>query len=695
MVSIRTGSLAEQKKDRSSCFWRFLVHALFLGAFFGALGQFLVEYRFLRPEAELPQTVKIEIQATGAKNEDSKSAEVWFYGAFRLDNNEKIPWDRFSIDTTWEKRDDIYISYKAQPSTAILTYEEPIRLSFGSHPYAGIVKLEKGGQIEIIDLYAKSNQVKSIAIDLGPTYKNTGIHFLILLISIGCGISLAAAFVFLGWKNVYRLIFFLALIFSIYLTLAAYFPGVYTNDSMDQLRQALTNKYGDWHPPIMAWVWSLLIGVTGKTESLLMFHMMLLTAGAIFWRKIFECLRVEPWALLIPVLLASPIVINFSGVMWKDVGFAFSLFLSCGIVGLASVENRISRIRVIAVLALVAYAFGVRSNGIFAIFPIVVLLAWLIVGWYKPMLSRAAAIALAATGAMALLIVVVLGVQLFSYKYINAERRYPIQYLELYDIAGISSASGIDYFPEYVKQWPDYNINKITEGYANSISWGNANSLFFRGSNGSSPLIPLNSDAELQDELRTSWLKAIFAEPMAYLKHRFAVVNFLMSKGYYPSEQPQSHTTRKSLFDTQLGNEATKFSSYSFPGTVGVKDFVSSSLAQAKGSFLYVGWFWLILLTVQLLIGLLIMKSRKSTRAGQLIAMVSASGMLYILPYSIVAPASDFRYLYWSALAGGISAILIMALAIGAAKKMIDEYFYNARRSIVPSSNVNASTPVG
>ena len=57
-------------------------------------------------------------------------------------------------------------------------------------------------------------------------------------------------------------------IFSIYISFSSYYPGVYTADSVDQLGQAINENFTPWHPPLMAWVWSKLIKITGYDDSM-------------------------------------------------------------------------------------------------------------------------------------------------------------------------------------------------------------------------------------------------------------------------------------------------------------------------------------------------------------------------------------------------------------------------------------------
>lgn len=276
----------------------------------------------------------------------------------------------------------------------------------------------------------------------------------------------------------------------------------------------------------------------------------MLSIAAVFCARILEISGLYDWTPLVALFLATPVVISFSGVLWKDVGFSFSLFLSCGLVGVAFMKRRISAVRTIAVLCLSAYAFGVRTNGIFALAPVMIMLAWTMIAQRKPGSSQRTTTPYSAIASIFILAAVVGGVQLVSYGYIKAQKRYPIQYLESYDIAGISSISGVDYFPEYIKTTPQYSKDKVAEEYAKSILWGNANNLIMRRPDGLPSLLPRNTDAGLQAELRASWLNAISNESSVYMKHRFAVFNFLMSEGYYPS-----HTDRKLILQAHFASE--------------------------------------------------------------------------------------------------------------------------------------------
>ena len=654
---------------------KFLLHAVFLGAISGSWGWFLIHYGFLYPPAANSTSNKLTIEAVGEKSKSSKSSEVWFYGAYRS-NGEKVQWSEFVIDRTWEQRDGSYVSYKNQPNeiTLATNFDKPLRLDFRWHPSSGLVRIKWQENIKSIDLYSKDFKIKTVFIDPGPSYRDSKLYPLIIFLFVSVGVFIAIPASFSPARKVYYAVFASALFFSVYITLAAFFPGVYTSDAADQLKQAITGSYQDWQPPAMAWFWSVLIRVTGRVESLMIFHLLILAAGAICWARILERLGYGIFAFIVPVIVASPVIVNFSGVVWKDVGFAYTLFLASGIAGLAIINNRIYLRHVLAVMVLLVYAYSARSNGIFSVMPIIMFTAWLAIADRRPDISGSAVVVAVTMASLASVAVLIVGVHYFAYDVLKSEKRYPFQYLQLFDISGISKISGHDYFPEYVKRADGHNISRISDEYEKSVTiFGSANNLVFPAADGAPAPISMNRDPALQAQLRKSWLEAIVAEPIAYWKHRLSVLDFLMTKGSYWQEWPQSDENRSSVLETYLvGPQKIKFEDINFPGADGARKFVLTSVASAQGTLAYNGWTWLGLLLAEMILGLAIFGK---TPAGRIVVMVSSSGLLYLLPYIIVAPASDFRYLYWGCVAASFTALLLFAYAIKISTQLIARFF--------------------
>lgn len=207
-INAKGAALDGFKIIRLSSRKRFVFHALFLGAVFGLLGWFLIGYGFLSPIENSQAGGNIQVVATGAKGSKSKSSEVWFYGAFRVGDDKKISWGDFIVDPSWERRDDIYVSYKNQPNAATIKYDEPVRLDFGAHPYSGLVDIKWNGNTETIDLYSKESGVKSFFIDQRASHRDSILYPLIIIIFVFGGVFLAAGLVFFGLRKTYQWIFF-------------------------------------------------------------------------------------------------------------------------------------------------------------------------------------------------------------------------------------------------------------------------------------------------------------------------------------------------------------------------------------------------------------------------------------------------------------------------------------------------------
>jgi hypothetical protein len=655
---------------------KFLLHAVFLGAISGSWGWFLIHYGFLYLPAANSTSSSLTIEAVGEKSKSSKSSEVWFYGAYRS-NGEKVRWSEFVVGPSWEQRGETYVSYKNQPNeiTLATNFDELLRLDFGSHADSGLVRIKWQENIKSIDLYSKDLKIKTVVIDPSPGYRHSKLYPLIIFLFVSVGVFIAIPASFSRGRKVYYAVFASALFFSIYITLAAFFPGVYTSDSTDQLKQAITGSYHDWQPPAMAWFWSVLIRVTGQVESLMIFHLLILAAGAFCWARILERLGYGIFAFIIPVIVASPVIVNFSGVVWKDVGFAYTLLLASGIAGLAIISNRIYLRHVLAVMLLLVYAYNVRSNGIFSVMPIIMFTAWLAIANRKPDISRSAVVVAVTMASFASVAVLIVGAHYFAYDVLKSEKRYPFQYLQLYDISGISKISRHDYFPEYIKRSDGHDLSRISDEYEKSVSiYGSANNLVFPAADGAPAPISMNRDPALQAQLRKSWLEAIVSEPIAYWKHRLSVLDFLMTKGSYWQEWPQSDENRSSALETNLlSPQKIKFEDINFPGADGARKFVLKSVASAQGTLLYNSWTWLGLLLAEMVLGLAIFGKTPAT--GRIVVMVSSSGLLYLLPYIIVAPASDFRYLYWGCVAGSFTGLLLFAYAIKTSTQLIARFF--------------------
>jgi hypothetical protein len=114
--------------------------------------------------------VEITIKATGNKDPNGKGSEVWLYGLKKGGIN--VPWDEIKLNTGWEFRKTLAVSYFSQPSIASWkgSITAPLTLYLGSHPYSGEVEVStKDGRKWIKQLYSEK-QKKHSTLTIDPPY---------------------------------------------------------------------------------------------------------------------------------------------------------------------------------------------------------------------------------------------------------------------------------------------------------------------------------------------------------------------------------------------------------------------------------------------------------------------------------------------------------------------------------------------
>ena len=76
------------------------------------------------------------------------------------------------------------------------------------------------------------------------------------------------------------------------LNVLLHFPGTMDNDSKNQYAEAIAGRYTDWHPPVMAWLWSVLRLVADGPAPFLLLHLAAYWCG--FGRRYARRLQVAP-----------------------------------------------------------------------------------------------------------------------------------------------------------------------------------------------------------------------------------------------------------------------------------------------------------------------------------------------------------------------------------------------------------------
>jgi hypothetical protein len=401
-------------------------------------------------------------------------------------------------------------------------------------------------------------------------------------------------------------------------TLWVFFPGSYCTDSWDQYIQMTTNDYHDWFDGGLSLYWHMLWKITGHFQSLYIADMfMYWTLLLLLWWRT-DLRSVFSW--IIPV---AGIFFCFIGqnvmrdtLMCLSWGFAVLLLLAAA--------RQEKKVPVYLAILLLGYGLFTRMNTLVAMIPLVWLAIWLLVGrlapWKHVLFSLGAAL------------IIFAGTRVFLYKIMHARRAYPEYKFMLHDIGGISKASGVDYFPSCLKSFPYYNYDTLLAYYSpatfDEIYWRPAHR----------DIVPFPT-AALDSCVIPCWKNAIRSHPFLYLENRFT--GFL----YYLH-------VRKRHPDWVYFNAWVKIE----PGNPlhilfapkKSRDGFVELYASLAGSWIFSGWFWLLLNTVAFLF-FFYRYRRLSDPYWGIQACIQLSGVLYILSQFLVFQSDrDFRLFYWN-----------------------------------------------
>ena len=393
-------------------------------------------------------------------------------------------------------------------------------------------------------------------------------------------------------------------------------------DSLEQYRQAHTLKFSDGHPPVMAWLWSKLNYIQDGPQSLLFLHLGMLWAGLYIWCRNAGESRAAKWFIVLGFL---PWVANFEGVLWKDMGMAYSLLLA---LGLLSGKNP-TRLQVGAAIGLLLYAFMVRSNAPAALIPIV----WYAAGRLLPSLSSRIRIAITALSLVAMFAFL----NFFNYYLLDAEKNHMATYMMVDDLVHLSVVADKSLLPRV----DDKTVMECAqETIGDTKLVGRLFCLVAKPSYQNGAPIPY-------EEVNEAWVSAVADNPLEYAKFRLNAYLYLLRS---PAERPYIYWF-SGISPNEMGlvqeNNAT---------TVVLKGYVNGIAHLAP--FLFKPYWWLIL-------ALLLLCATWSMRGGKdalsLIRVLLISALLYMFSYIPLTPMADFRYVYWSTLAISLAAIKFFA----------------------------------
>ncbi|GGT77473.1 hypothetical protein [Streptomyces coeruleorubidus] len=410
-------------------------------------------------------------------------------------------------------------------------------------------------------------------------------------------------------------------------TILVFAPGYLSPDSLDQLRQAEgKTPLTDWHPPVLSLVWRALIAVTGSITS------MLVLQAVLFWGAlwvlawcVWELTASRGGSLAVLGLGLAPFVLTFVGVVWKDVHAAVALLAACAVAltGLLLRDRRPPRPAVrwgllgLGVLFL-AYAMLVRKNAFFAALPVFVMLVLAL--WRAPG-RRTWAMCTAAL--LAALVVPTAAISLFA-RPLETEQAAQIMLDDLVHVLEVDELRTADVPPDLRDRLVASAQECERVGALSDAYWA----CYERPADG------LRGDS---DEITSLWLREMSGHVPHYLQYRLRLFTTLL----FETDDPY----KAGVSRNDLGIEVAHPRLEDMLGTY-VKGMVTDV------PWLFRGWFWL---AVALVLAIRPGKGRFSMPVRAL----GISSAAYILGYLPIMPATDFRYVYWPAIACTLGLLLL------------------------------------
>jgi hypothetical protein len=412
------------------------------------------------------------------------------------------------------------------------------------------------------------------------------------------------------------------------------FPGVPNDDSNSQYAQALDRHFNDWHPPVMAWLWSMFRLLADGDGPMFSFHI------ACYWLG-FGLIAVAlsrtgrplaAWGIVGVGLFPPFLMMNIN--ILKDVGLAVTFLAGFAAVFWYRIQDQKIPLVVVAISAvLLFYGTLVRNNAVFGVVPLLAYLInpqWLGRPWRLLVFSTPAAMLLVPVSS------------LFNHSILNATPVGIIRSLEIFDMAGIAFYSGdMSVFGpgnSFTRQDVDSCYTPIL--WDTLSPWGECR--FFwnrlavsRDLQGVEKLAPMAAmEARPNPELLNHWLASIIAHPLAYARHRLAH----FSSAIYFLAQP--HLGDIVMLGAPVSGEVGDA-----PAPATQRELPYLMLYE----ILKTPAFWLAIGACLLVLLASAKSPRRSAREAALALVMS--GLLYTCAYLIIGLATDVRYQFWSMVA--------------------------------------------
>lgn len=441
--------------------------------------------------------------------------------------------------------------------------------------------------------------------------------------------------------NIRKNAFWLTLGFIVNIILV--YPGFMSWDAVDQLYQARTGEYLNWHPPIMAYIWSWIDLVISGPFGMLLLIMLLVWIGTYYINRSLivdqrgPLLAILTWV----IIFFPPTFIGFAHIE-KDNFMAGFLLVLYALVFWFSIyyrkEDRSAFVLMgvaFCILAAAILSISMRHNAFLAVFPAL----WLVVLvlFQKGTMSLGKQL-LAISSAILLLLCCMIAAGGIN-KSITRQHVPAILSLVVYDLTGIAVHEGEVFFTNTDSKSPlqailridNPSLELLSEKY-NYNDWVPLHEIFDLGK---------AETREMEKVIIKYWVKSIIQYPVSYIKHRTGV--FFNLIGF--RDQGGGGLFVIPLTQSRYGapEETSLLIAHNYRLSALQENVLRAGSHALNNTWLTAPIFYLGFLLLYLFYEI-------ATKKGyfSLMFFLALSGVMYELGLLIVAPSSGLRYSFWS-----------------------------------------------
>jgi hypothetical protein len=425
-------------------------------------------------------------------------------------------------------------------------------------------------------------------------------------------------------------------------TIAVYYPGYMSPDSVVMLGQARNGVTTNVYSPLMSYCWRLMDHIIPGPGGMLIFQNIVywLAIGILAYsatlNRLLRCLFVAS-GLSIP---------NFAmlGTLWKDVGMEG--FLIASVAG-SLYGVRLRRLWPLAVAAAALFfACGYRQNAIVVAPPLIAIMLFCLSQFHAPpprIAKNGLVTAYYAFLGGGVLMLILAGLYLLnSYKMQDAKLWSAAM---VHDLVGISAWQNANYLPEYL------NRNGLTADDLKHIySPLHANSLFIPSSrkilgveNPSEKVLSYTLTDEQARDLQFYWFTTVLDHFGSYLHHRLLMADRLLvlrsRQPWYPyitgiDPNPFGLTFHRSPLNAFM-TKATEYAAFGTPW--------------------YSAWAYYLVVTLCAIVSFF-----WHFRYARVVQWLAASVWLYLASIFMFGMSGDFRYNIWGLACAPLCVFLLL-----------------------------------